>query len=76
MRKEGEEEMEKKCVRCKQTKSINEFSANKIMKDGKNSYCKECMNGYMKRYYSTHRTERLRWMNEYNRARREERGVV
>ena len=40
--------MEKRCTRCKETKSINEFSKDKSRKDGISASCKQCVNQYRK----------------------------
>lgn len=32
----------KECRRCKASKPVNQFSANALTSDGKNSYCREC----------------------------------
>jgi hypothetical protein len=43
----------KECIKCKKTKSLNEFGNNKLKKDGKQQYCKVCQaefdhNNYLK----------------------------
>ena len=34
--------IEKRCIRCKETKSISEFNKNQSSKDGLRGYCKSC----------------------------------
>jgi hypothetical protein len=38
--------MEKKCTKCKEVKSLDEFSKDKRNKDGKQSRCKSCQKEY------------------------------
>jgi hypothetical protein len=38
--------MEKKCTKCEQVKSLDEFPNNKNRRDGKDSRCKSCKNRY------------------------------
>jgi len=52
----------KRCPRCQQTKSIEEFYKNRSMKDGCQSYCKLCRREYryghpeyQKKYQQSHR---------------------
>ena len=40
----------KKCRACGETKELDEFNNNKKTKDGKQSYCKDCMRQYNKQY--------------------------
>ncbi len=39
----------KRCPKCGETKSINEFNKNKTKKDGLQSQCKKCVNKYYKK---------------------------
>ena len=62
--------VEKKCSRCKEVKSIQDFAKDKAKKDGYNYYCRLCKNkldttyrntevGYLKtRYHKMRRKER------------------
>jgi hypothetical protein len=38
--------MEKICIKCDKTKNVNEFHNSIKSKDGKCSYCKDCMKSY------------------------------
>lgn len=38
--------MNKKCSKCRETKSLSDFSTNKGSIDGKHAYCKPCLNLY------------------------------
>ena len=42
--------MEKKCTKCGEVKSLDEFSKDKRKKDGKQSRCKSCRKEYNKEY--------------------------
>ena len=42
------------CSRCKKTKLVDDFSANKRSPDGKRSWCKECFNKQTKSYNRTY----------------------
>ena len=41
----------KKCTKCKEVKSLNDFSNNSSKKDGKQSHCKKCRSKYQKQWY-------------------------
>ncbi len=41
----------KKCTKCGEVKSLEQFSKQRIAKDGKHSWCEECRRKYKKRYY-------------------------
>ena len=41
----------KLCTKCNQEKEFSEFHKNVREKDGFQSYCKPCKNGYYKKYY-------------------------
>ncbi len=43
----------KKCAKCKEVKTLEEFHNNKKMKQGKASYCKNCSNKAIKKYRRT-----------------------
>lgn len=44
----------KLCKKCGQIKNINKFGIDKQKKDGKNTYCKECINKKSKEKYIPH----------------------
>lgn len=54
----------KRCTKCRETKSVDEFHRNRRRRDGLASQCKECKRAY----YEDHREERC----AYREARREE----
>lgn len=37
----------KRCIRCKEIKSLNQFGKKTQSVDGKNQYCKECWREYV-----------------------------
>lgn len=43
--------MDKKCYKCKNTKSYNDFNKDKCKSDGLQSVCRECQREYDKKYY-------------------------
>ncbi|MDA2623253.1 HNH endonuclease [Bacillus cereus] len=49
----------KKCVTCKEDKSLSEYSKNKSTKDGLKTYCKKCASEAGKRYREKHREKVL-----------------
>ena len=46
----------KKCDKCKQIKSINEFYKKKTSKDGFQYWCKSCLKEYKRSKYIPHPT--------------------
>tara|TARA_R110000824_G_C14922675_1_gene647886 strand:+ start:55 stop:654 length:600 start_codon:yes stop_codon:yes gene_type:complete len=49
----------KKCSKCKEVKSLDEFTINrKNKKDGKQGYCKKCSKEQKKKYYQDTKTQR------------------
>ena len=48
MSNSNDHELVKKCYRCESSCSGNNFYKNKSKKDGVNSFCKFCLNDYMK----------------------------
>ena len=42
---------EKRCPKCKKIKDIEDFGLKKSSKDGRQAYCKECRNAYLKEWY-------------------------
>jgi hypothetical protein len=64
----------KKCSKCGQIKSINEFGKNKRIKSGLSSWCKDCLAKYNKqwhisnpKYYKQYYIDNLEERKEYNR---------
>jgi len=51
---------EKKCSRCKNKKSVDEFHKNKSTKDGYHQYCKECNSNDKKKRYQVDEGYRTR----------------
>jgi hypothetical protein len=49
----------KRCVKCKEEKSVLEFNKNKSKKDGLHNYCRSCNKARMKSYYREHKQEYL-----------------
>lgn len=51
----------KQCKRkeCLKFKPVKEFPVSKIMPDGYNSYCKECLNKYQRKYYLKRNEQKL-----------------
>lgn len=71
-----EETMTKLCPKCRLIKSIEEFSKNKTEKNGRGSWCKECMKKHYiknqekflrqkREYYANHREKLLKRAKEY-----------
>ena len=54
----------KRCSKCKEIKSTDEFSNNRRKKDGLCCWCKQCKN----QYYQNHRTERLKHARKHRMA--------
>lgn len=44
----------KKCLACKETKSIDNFSLNKVRRDGHQGYCKPCVSQKAKTHYQAY----------------------
>lgn len=51
--------MNKTCFKCNKNKSLQEFASNSHMKDGAQTYCKECANKY-KKHYRKNKKEQLK----------------
>lgn len=49
-KKHGKRKAVKRCSRCKEVKSITEFSARKNTEDGLDCYCRECNREIMRKY--------------------------
>lgn len=59
----------KLCIKCKKIKNINEFSKNKVEKDGLQKWCKKCKNEYNKNY----RKQNKQKLKEYHKIKDRER---
>jgi len=57
----------KRCPKCKQIKSIDEFYKNSRRKDGHGSWCKLCKNKQADKYNKIYRNERNTWLKEYRK---------
>jgi len=57
----------KQCPKCKETKSVEEFSKNRSKKDGLSYHCKSCV----KKYYKDNREKRLEYAKQYRQENRE-----
>lgn len=56
----------KTCTQCKIRKPLANFHRQKDHSDGRKSYCSQCGNKYLLRYYKKHREAlKIRWRN-YN----------
>ena len=50
----------KVCARCGEVRSLEEFHRNKVLRDGRNSYCKACDATLTKEYHSRTPEDRLK----------------
>lgn len=66
------EESQKLCRRCNQTKSLDCFGRDKSRPDGKNDRCKLCINTHNQNFWKTASPELLkkrdRWRAKYNKS--------
>lgn len=62
----------KKCSKCGEEKSINEFYKKKKLKDGLDSWCKNCNWECTKLYIQKNSERRKQWMKEYGKQFRED----
>lgn len=53
----------KVCNKCKEEKSLEEFTNNRVNPDGKERRCKICRSSYMKEYNSTDNAKKLKKEN-------------
>ena len=61
--------MEKKCTKCGEVKSLDEFTKDKYKKDGKSYLCKSCKVVYSKKIYEKNKNEdisRLQFIKLFN----------
>jgi hypothetical protein len=63
-----EENMEKKCMRCDETKETSMFYKNKHKKDGLQVYCKPCMKNENKKNYINHKDTWDERTKQYNKT--------
>jgi len=56
----------KKCAKCNNEKSLTEFYKNKMMSDGRSSWCKTCSSEYLRQYRLTNHE----YWKEYGRKYR------
>ena len=74
--------MEKKCTKCKEVKSLDEFYNSKGGKDGRSTWCKSCFKEYRnknkeklsqiaKKYYKYNREDKLKKCKEYREKNKE-----
>ena len=60
----------KVCPRCGERKVVEEYHKNKRLKDGLDTYCKECKRAYVhNRYVNNLKTEREKGRNRYYKNR-------
>ena len=57
----------KQCSKCEEVKLLNKFYRRAASKDGRCSWCKQCMNEYGRQYRATHREETREYSREYNK---------
>ena len=74
--------MEKKCTKCGEVKSLDEFYNSKGGKDGRSTWCKSCFKeyriknkyktiAYHKKYYKYNREDKLKKCKEYREKNKE-----
>ncbi len=63
---------EKKCYRCKETKSLSNFHKDKNKKDGLQGNCKACCGKYSKKYVQNHKEETSSYKRKYYREHEED----
>lgn len=51
----------KRCIKCKELKSLIEFGKDSSRKDGLNRYCKECRSAERKEWYQHNKERRKEW---------------
>jgi hypothetical protein len=59
---------DKKCSRCENIKSIENFTKDRKTKDGYRLWCKECSNNQKKLYYLKNADKLKKSVNEYRKA--------
>jgi predicted nucleic acid-binding Zn-ribbon protein len=67
--------MEKRCTKCGEVKSLEEFCVDKTIKSGRSSRCKECRREYLRKWREKNRGKLLersrQWVAENPEKRRE-----
>jgi hypothetical protein len=63
---------EKKCSKCDETKSLNDFFNDKQKKDGKTSACKKCLNKIKAKYRQKNRELCLSYYRNYHQKNKTE----
>jgi len=63
--------MDKFCTLCHETKSIDNFGKNKLMKDGHINQCKPCRSAYLKDYSEKNKEKLVNRSKEYYKENQE-----
>lgn len=58
----------KACARCREEKSIDEFTRQASRRDGLNPYCRDCTSYYSKSYYEANKAKAYERTSAYARA--------
>lgn len=61
----------KECSRCHQIKKMEEFTKNRALKSGYNTWCKKCHCEHMKNKYKAAPEEKKKEINEWKKNNRE-----
>jgi hypothetical protein len=64
--------MDKMCLRCKEYKSLEDFSKNTLKKDGVHCYCKQCANLINRESYKRNKQSFITRSEKWCKKRREE----
>lgn len=64
--------MTKQCTKCKQFRSLDEFTNDKNTKDGLRSWCKKCVSDYSKKYHQVHKVEKAKYRKKYYQTHKTE----
>ena len=62
----------KKCTKCKQILTVDNFYKQKSIYDGLNVLCKDCIDIFNKKYYENNKEEISLYMKEYRKIHKEE----
>lgn len=62
----------KRCTKCGETKTSEEFWRDRTRSDGLGRQCKKCRRAYQRAYNEAHREERRAYNRAYDEAHREE----
>lgn len=63
--------MTKFCGRCKEEKSVSDFSKDRSRKDGLRNRCKDCAREYLRKYREKNREKVREWDRNYKKENRE-----